>query len=531
MKKPLLVIGLLMAIVYACNTGNKTINRLLSPHNLPAQTFVIDITKDTVLTTKKGALIRIPKGALKADKNIVTLEVKEAYNMEDMVKAGLTTTSNGRPLRSGGMLYLNPVGNNKVTITQPISIATPTTFLDSNMKLFKGEVQDDSAINWTDPQPMPENPQQNALKQGSVLLFHNCASCHSINKDLTGPALKGAVQRLLPVHNGDKKGIYDFIRNPAKVMRGIKYYQDLKVKFGSMMTTFPNLTDAELDNLFAYIENESNRTYALKQGDTGYSTCFDSCAQYYQAITKWSSIKANLENKSLVKENVRFSNDTTTADTYQAPEEFIEEDTTLSADTAWEKLKKVSPSYNTSFYYQFTIDSFGWYNIDCYLDISADILKDSELKVKIPGENNENFSIYLILPSVKTYIPGGLLENKNDEYGFDQVDGSIPLPQGVTATIIVVGEKGGVAIFAKKEFITKEKQVLELPLQKLTKEALQQELAKLRFNDLKIEAKTNTKEELENANKELKDAEQLRPKNCDCDSLLLLSAKADSIEY
>ena len=221
MKKPLLVIGLLIAIIYACNHGDRTIHKLLSPGKLPAQTFVIDITRDTVLTTQKGALIRIPKGALKADNKTVKLEVKEAYSMADIIKGGLTTTSNGKPLRSGGMIYINPVGDSKVTITQPISIATPTSFLDSNMQLFKGDVQSDSTINWTDHSPLPETPQLKALMAGRRIFNDNCASCHSVNKDLTGPALAGAMQRLLPVHHGDKKGIYAFVRNPAKVMSGI----------------------------------------------------------------------------------------------------------------------------------------------------------------------------------------------------------------------------------------------------------------------------------------------------------------------
>jgi hypothetical protein len=135
--------------------------------------------------------------------------------------------------------------------------------------------------------------------------------------------------------------------------------------------------------------------------------------------------------------------------------------------------------------------------------------------------------MYLIMPSVKTYVPGGLLENKNDEYGFDQLDGSIRLPHGARATVIVVGEKDGDAIFGKVEFIIKEKQLIELPLKKLNKETLEKEVAKLRFNDLKVEAtKTNTIEELKNATKELEAAEQLKPKNCDCDSLLRPAAPA-----
>lgn len=528
MKKPLLVIGLLIAIIYACNHGDRAISKLLSPGKLPAQTFVIDITRDTVLTTQKGALIRIPKGALKADNNTVKLEVKEAYSMEDIVKGGLTTTSFGKPLRSGGMLYINPVGNNNVTIAKPISVATPTPFLDSKMKLYKGEIRSDSSLNWTDTLPMPANPQLNAITKGNIIFKDNCASCHSVKKDLTGPALAGSIQRLLPVHNGDKKGIYAFIRNPAKVMANIKYYQDLKKKFGgAMMTAFVSLTDEELDNIFAYIENESNRTYALKPGDANYSTCMDSCLRYFAAKEKWNNIKGTLASKPLVEENLRSSNDTVSESFTLLSDTLEQEDITISADSAWEGLKTVLPSYNTSLYYQFTIDSFGWHNIDCLLNSDSDIVKASELRVKIPAEYNESISIYLVLPSVKAFVPGGFLENKNDEYGFDKVDGSIPLPQQITAYIIAVGEKDGQAIFGKKEFTTQRKQVIDLPLKKLNKEALQQELANLRFNDLTIGAsKTNNIEGIKNADKELKDAEQLKPKNCDCEAVSRPAAAA-----
>lgn len=104
MRKPLLIIGLLVAVVYACNQQGKIVNALANTSKLPSQLFTIDITKDTLLHTKNGALIRIPHGALSASSTTVQLEVKEAYNMQNMLQAGLTTMSNGKPLSSGGMI-------------------------------------------------------------------------------------------------------------------------------------------------------------------------------------------------------------------------------------------------------------------------------------------------------------------------------------------------------------------------------------------------------------------------------------------
>ena len=64
MRKPLLIIGLLAAIVYACNQSDKIKNPLLGASKLRSQFFTIDITKDTTLITRHGAVIRIPHGAL-----------------------------------------------------------------------------------------------------------------------------------------------------------------------------------------------------------------------------------------------------------------------------------------------------------------------------------------------------------------------------------------------------------------------------------------------------------------------------------
>lgn len=507
MKKPLLIIGLLVAIVYACNQRSKTINSLLSTGQLPTQLFNIDISKDTTLITKNGALIRIPKGALSTTGNMVQLEVKEAYSMQDILKAGLTTQSNGQPLSSGGMIYINAVGENNVRITQKIFVATPTPSLEKNMQLFKGEAQDDSTINWTDPKPLPENPQLTALDKGQVLFQENCASCHYIGKDLTGPDLAHVVKRFRPyMYEGGLTNLYDFTRNPAKVMEHESYYLCLKNKFGgAVMTAFPTLTDTELDNLYAYIENESERRN-LSLPDNGTMKCYDSCKLYNEVASQWKEIKSRLENEKV---------------------DLVIEKSSPSFDTVGDPIK-VSPLRNKSLYYQFTVESFGWYNIDMLLRNKTDV-KESELRVRIQGEYKERFNMYLLIPSVKLLEHGGPLEDEADTYGFYLIDGTIPLPQNAKAFIIVMGEHEDKILFAKKEFITQEKQVFDIALTTITKDVFQQEIASLQLSDITIQANdTKNAAELRKAIKELKKAEELKPKNCDCDCFLYEPLKAAS---
>jgi hypothetical protein len=127
MKKTLIIFTLLAVVVFACQQTEKQINAFLTPSRLTSQLVTVDITKDTTLLTRKGAVIKIPKGALDAGgSTTVTLEIKEAYTMQDILQAGLTTLSNGQPLSSGGMIYINPVGDNAVRIVKPISIASPS---------------------------------------------------------------------------------------------------------------------------------------------------------------------------------------------------------------------------------------------------------------------------------------------------------------------------------------------------------------------------------------------------------------------
>jgi hypothetical protein len=80
--------------------------KILATDKLPSQFFTINTGQDTILITSKGAVIRIPKGAISGDENTVQLEIKEAYSIEDIFRAGLTTQSNGQPLSSGGMIYI-----------------------------------------------------------------------------------------------------------------------------------------------------------------------------------------------------------------------------------------------------------------------------------------------------------------------------------------------------------------------------------------------------------------------------------------
>jgi hypothetical protein len=90
-------------------------------------------------------------------------------------------------------------------------------------------------------------------QNGEQLFKQNCASCHAIDKDVTGPALGGVLNR--GPWAEDKKNLYAWVHNPPGFMAKNPYTQTLKAKYQVMMTGFPQLKENEIDAIIDYVMN------------------------------------------------------------------------------------------------------------------------------------------------------------------------------------------------------------------------------------------------------------------------------------
>lgn len=88
---------------------------------------------------------------------------------------------------------------------------------------------------------------------GKTLFQQNCQTCHALNKALTGPALAGVAGR---GPWGDRKELYKWIHNPAGYIASDKtgYTKGLQEQYKALMTSFPQLSEKDIDNIVAYIE-------------------------------------------------------------------------------------------------------------------------------------------------------------------------------------------------------------------------------------------------------------------------------------
>ncbi len=169
---------LIIILFFSCK-NNKKVLPVLAPSNIASTNIFLNTDSSYTLKTPKGATIKIANNSFDVPKNtIVKIELKEAYTAEDILLGGLTTTSNGRLLQSGGIVYFNAsVKGSDVKIIKPINISVPTKSYNDSMQLFKGEIKEDSIINWVNPVLLDSTAKINELYAGKSLFKANCANC------------------------------------------------------------------------------------------------------------------------------------------------------------------------------------------------------------------------------------------------------------------------------------------------------------------------------------------------------------------
>ena len=89
-------------------------------------------------------------------------------------------------------------------------------------------------------------------EKGKTLFEDNCKSCHDIHLKEVGPALKDVTKRR------SNKWLKKFIRNSSKLVgKGDKIAVKLFKEYNNaVMTSFPTLTDQEIDAILEYVEQE-----------------------------------------------------------------------------------------------------------------------------------------------------------------------------------------------------------------------------------------------------------------------------------
>ena len=451
----------------------------------------------------------------------MTIDFKEALDFESMLQAGLQTETDGKMLSSAGMFYFNTREN--LAINKPIGIEVPAATALEGMKLFKGDTSDGS-INWEEPQPIAVPPAPMQGIDGKALFNNTCASCHKIDKDLTGPALAWVAYRWgkrwegegnplrLNVDTFTYKGepvnwndqLYEYTRNNFKYLSNSndQYACCISKKWSAIMNLFPALTDADLNALYNYIDDESER---LGLSPDAFTNSCDSCDGYQREL------------KSLLEERVSQAKEN---DQSVKVEKILPPSNTL--DTTEINLpplppfkQEVSHISKNADYYKITIKESGWFNIDILLNERNNVA-ETKLMVRLQGSYEKEFQVFLAIPSFKVFAQGGYLPNSKN-IGFKYEDGTLPLPQNTQALVFAMGEEKGQFYFAKRWFNTTTNQTINLDVQVMSQRKFEIEISKIQQPGLDFSTDTSkNSSSLKAIDEQLEKIKKGGLKNCSC---------------
>jgi cytochrome c2 len=101
------------------------------------------------------------------------------------------------------------------------------------------------------------------VAKGKELFNSNCAACHKLDGNSTGPSLRGVVER----HDGDVEWLHKWIKSSSSLIksgdaRAVKLFEEWNKV---VMNDFPGLSDEDIDNILAYTSEPKAEVQAPTQ--------------------------------------------------------------------------------------------------------------------------------------------------------------------------------------------------------------------------------------------------------------------------
>jgi len=101
---------------------------------------------------------------------------------------------------------------------------------------------------------------------GQQIFQQNCQSCHALDKNLTGPGLRGVTER--GPWAEDRNNLVKWVHNPAAFIPTTPYTSELQKAYGSIMPSFPQFSEKDILSIFEWIETAPVAGVAKPTADT-----------------------------------------------------------------------------------------------------------------------------------------------------------------------------------------------------------------------------------------------------------------------
>jgi mono/diheme cytochrome c family protein len=271
------ILLLFLIFTIGCAKKSEYLYGQFNPSNIKEQVFRVKLNADTTLKTKAGVLLKISaKTFQNTNLEEVEIKVKEIISKEELLKSGIPTVDNtGRLLESGGMINIQTNPRLDINPNNPIHASIPAVGANLKMKKYVADIENGDFL-WKYVSPLSHNLDFNNLLQGEQLFIQHCTSCHDKNleKKLTGPAL-GCIE--IGENSRDRDWLIKFTKNSQKMIaEGDKLaICNWNTYRPTIMTNFEFLSDAQINQIYNYINNESIRKDICHKGEISGRNYFD----------------------------------------------------------------------------------------------------------------------------------------------------------------------------------------------------------------------------------------------------------------
>lgn len=136
-----------------------TFTDLLRESDVHSQFFAINHKQDTIISGTEGTRLEFAANSFELESGeavsgMIELKLKEYYSVKDMLAANLSTTSNGKLLETGGMIFLEAHSNGQKCRVKKgkrfdISFASIDDSKKPDMQLFEGKWDEEGNVDWT----------------------------------------------------------------------------------------------------------------------------------------------------------------------------------------------------------------------------------------------------------------------------------------------------------------------------------------------------------------------------------------------
>lgn len=428
-----------------------------------SQSFSIYNSRDTVIIGNYGTLVLIEKNTfIDGEGNIpdtVNLELVEVFTINDMLKNGLSTTSNGNLIETDGMIFLNAVNNygNYLSIAKnkSIHIETPSFNNIDDIKIFKGRYLLSGLVNWENPGLTNKYLFRIPLKKLDFFP-EGYSKSKSIGASLNSNNQINEVKNILTQVAADTSFL-DYCGIAENLVRSLYNEQ-----YSNTL-----ISTREFEIRMQYIHRSCNEEVFRLYLSNIDLNLWEVDSMAYEMLAKEQNSQAKSFRIFKSQRKTKIKNGSVKNKIY---EDYISK--TFEKNEVMKRRKELRDLTTNSF----STTTLGWINCDRFWNYPNAIPLKLEIIVSNTSAKLEYCKTFLVFSSLKSILDLKRYDNGKFHLGFGETSTMI-LPKGENVLVVSIAHNGNTPFLGIKEITLGEKENEKIELKQTSFEELRNQLS------------------------------------------------------